>query len=63
MVGRVYTSLTGFYLEHTNQLGTLLLVAMARYLQALGFAFWDFDTPMKYKDDLGCDTLGNKKLL
>ena len=60
-VGRVYTSLTGFFDRHDPELrnvGKLQLVLLARHLQAAGFAFWNLGQPeMQYKRDLGARVL------
>ncbi len=60
-VGRVYTSLTGFFDRRDPELrnvGTLQLVLLARHLEASGFAFWNLGQPeMQYKRDLGAPAL------
>lgn len=56
-VGRVYTSLTGFFdrsdsSDHNT--GKLQLLLLADYLKEHGFAFWNLGHPkMQYKLDLG----------
>ncbi len=56
-VGRVYTSLTGFFdrRDRANaNTGTLQLARLAEHLQASGFAFWNLGHPgLQYKIDLG----------
>jgi Leu/Phe-tRNA-protein transferase len=51
IVGRVYTSYSGYY-DETNS-GTVQLILSTRYLQEHGFALFDFGMPMDYKTDLG----------
>lgn len=60
-VGRVYTSLTGFFdrrgRAHHNT-GTLQLALLAEHLEAKGFAFWNLGHPsLAYKIDLGARVL------
>jgi Leu/Phe-tRNA-protein transferase len=56
-VGRVYTSLTGFFERDDpfyRNTGTLQLALLAEHLKASGFAFWNLGHPgMAYKSDLG----------
>jgi len=51
IVGRVYTSYSGYYDE--NNAGTVQLILTARYLEEHGFAFFDLGMPLQYKTDLG----------
>ena len=60
-VGRVYTSLTGFFdrqdARHDN-VGTLQLVRLCGELEASGFAFWNLGHPsLQYKRDLGAKVI------
>ena len=51
IVGRVYTSYSGYYDE--DNAGTVQLIHTARYLRERGFAFFDLGMPLDYKTDLG----------
>jgi hypothetical protein len=51
VVGRVYTSYSGYRDE--DSAGTAQLVLTGRYLRDGGYAFWDLGMPMDYKDRLG----------
>jgi len=56
IIGRVYTSLSGFSsrVKKYNNYGTLQLVLLAQYLQKEGFSFWNLGHPhMPYKKKLG----------
>jgi len=48
-VGSVYTSMSGFRLSGTKNLGTMQMLATAKLLEALGFAFWDLGMVLDYK--------------
>ncbi len=66
-IGRVYTSLTGFFDRrdpvHSNT-GTLQLALLADHLKASGFAFWNLGHPnMHYKRDLGAQVLPRRPFL
>lgn len=60
-VGRVYTSLTGFFDRSdgaNDNTGTLQLALLAEHLEASGFAFWNLGHPgLQYKIDLGARVL------
>jgi Leu/Phe-tRNA-protein transferase len=51
IVGRVYTSYSGYYDE--SNAGTVLLILATRYLHDNGFSFFDLGMPLDYKTDLG----------
>ncbi|MDR2019728.1 MAG: GNAT family N-acetyltransferase [Treponema sp.] len=51
VIGRVYTSYSGYRDE--DSAGTAQLVLTGRYLRDTGYAFWDLGMPMDYKDRLG----------
>jgi Leu/Phe-tRNA-protein transferase len=51
IVGRVYTSYSGYYEE--NSAGRVQMILTARYLKQNGFAFWDLGMPLPYKNTLG----------
>ena len=56
VVGKVYTSYSGYYEE--SSAGTAQIVLMSRYLEEAGFAFLDFGMPLDYKTDLGAANIG-----
>ena len=51
VMGRVYTSYSGFYAE--NNAGTVQMILMAKWLEKMGFSFLDLGMPLSYKSDLG----------
>jgi len=51
VIGRVYTSYSGYYEE--NNAGTVQIILMARWLEENGFAFLDLGMPLEYKAALG----------
>ena len=51
IVGKVYTSYSGYHEE--DNAGTVQMILMAQWLQQAGFAFLDFGMPLDYKTDLG----------
>jgi len=51
VVGSIYTSLTGFYVD--KGCGSVQLCATGKLLHQLGFTHWDFEMSHKYKLDLG----------
>lgn len=56
IIGKTYTSLTGFYKREKayNNWGKLQLVLLAHYLQAYAFEFWNLGhASLQYKLDLG----------
>jgi Leu/Phe-tRNA-protein transferase len=60
-VGKIYTSLSGFFERgdaSLSNVGTLQLVRLAQHLEEAGFAFWNLGHPgMQYKQDLGARIL------
>jgi len=55
VVGRVYTSYSGYYEE--DNAGTVQMILMAKWLEKTGFAFLDFGMPLDYKTALGARDL------
>ena len=51
VVGRVYTSYSGYHEE--KNAGTVQMILMAQWLEKSGFDFLDFGMPMEYKSRLG----------
>jgi len=51
VMGRVYTSYSGYY-EEANA-GTVQIILMAQWLNKAGFDFLDFGMPLDYKTALG----------
>jgi Leu/Phe-tRNA-protein transferase len=51
VIGRVYTSYSGYYEE--DNAGTVQMILMTRWLEERGFAFLDLGMPLDYKTDLG----------
>jgi Leu/Phe-tRNA-protein transferase len=51
VIGRVYTSYSGYYEE--DNAGTVQMILMTRWLKENGFAFLDLGMPLDYKTDLG----------
>ena len=55
VMGRVYTSYSGYY-EESNA-GTVQMILMARWLEENGFDFLDFGLPLDYKTKLGASDI------
>jgi len=55
MVGRAYTSYSGFRFE--NSAGSVQLVLTGRFLKEAGFPLWDLGMPIAYKERLGARTV------
>ena len=51
VMGRVYTSYSGYYEE--DNAGTVQIILMAQWLQQSGFEFLDLGMPLDYKTALG----------
>jgi len=49
--GKVYTSLTGYYIKDST--GTIQMLAMAGLLKHAGYQLWDLGMTLKYKEDMG----------
>ena len=66
VIGKTYTSLTGFSSREKlyNNCGTLQLVELAHYLEANDFSFWSLGHPhMEYKKKLGAKTYSREEFL
>jgi Leu/Phe-tRNA-protein transferase len=61
IVGRVYTSYSGYYDESNS--GTVQLILSTYYLQEHGFAFLDLGMPMDYKTDLGATNVNPEEFV
>ena len=61
MVGRAYTSYSGFRLE--DSAGTVQLVLTGRFLKESGFSLWDLGMPMAYKERLGARTVDRAEFI
>ena len=51
VMGRVYTSYSGYFEE--DNAGTVQIILMTQWLEKAGFAFLDFGMPLDYKATLG----------
>lgn len=66
VIGRTYTSLSGFSSREKqhNNTGTLQMVLLAKYLHEKGFSFWNMGHPnMEYKKKLGSAIYTREKFL
>ena len=66
IIGKTYTSLTGFSSREKvhNNCGTLQLVVLAHYLEKNDFSFWSLGHPhMEYKKKLGAKTYSREEFL
>ena len=64
IIGKTYTSLSGFSDKNYANYGTLQMVLLAQHLQEKGFDFWNMGHPyMEYKKKLGCCVLERKEFL
>lgn len=66
VIGRTYTSLTGFssFEKQYNNYGTLQMVLMAKLLEHNNFAFWNLGHPyMEYKNRLGAKIFTREEFL
>jgi len=61
VMGRVYTSYSGYY-EESNA-GTVQMILMARWLEKAGFDFLDFGMPLDYKTSLGAQEVSPHRFL
>jgi Leu/Phe-tRNA-protein transferase len=55
VVGKVYTSYSGFHGE--NNSGTVQMILTGKWLEQHGFAFWDLGMSLPYKTELGATLL------
>jgi Leu/Phe-tRNA-protein transferase len=66
-VGKVYTSLTGFFYRENrldNHAGKLQLHLLAGELEVRGFAFWNLGQPeMAYKIQFGAEVVPREEFL
>jgi Leu/Phe-tRNA-protein transferase len=61
VVGRVYTSYSGY--KEENSAGTVQLVLTGRWLRDSGFAFWDLGMILPYKEQLGAQALDRREFI
>jgi Leu/Phe-tRNA-protein transferase len=61
IVGKVYTSYSGYHDE--NNSGTVQLILITRYLEEHGFAFFDLGMPIDYKSSLGAIDIGMEEFV
>ena len=61
VVGRVYTSYSGYYEE--NNAGTVQMILMAEWLQKTGFDFLDLGMPLDYKTLLGARDITPRRFI
>jgi Leu/Phe-tRNA-protein transferase len=55
VVGRVYTSYSGYYEE--DNAGTVQMILMTQWLEEIGFEFLDLGMPLNYKTFLGAQNI------
>ena len=58
LMGRVYTSYSGYYEE--DNAGTVQMILMAQWMEKAGFDFLDFGMPLDYKSDLGAENIDTR---
>ena len=61
VIGRVYTSYSGYYEE--NNAGTVQMILMAQWLEKMGFDFLDFGMPLDYKTALGAQDISPEQFV
>ena len=61
VMGRVYTSYSGYY-EEANA-GTVQMILMTKWLEATGFDFLDFGMPLDYKTALGAQNINPRRFV
>ena len=61
VVGRLYTSYSGYYEE--DNAGTVQMILMARWLEKAGFDFLDFGMPLDYKTALGAQNISPRRFV
>ena len=63
VVGRCYTSMSGFRSPDTKGCGTIQLVGTYALLKRCGFAWWDLGMVMDYKKELGAKVVQRKQFI
>ena len=61
IMGRVYTSYSGYYDE--DNAGTVQMILMAQWMEKNGFDFLDFGMPLDYKSDLGAQNIDPRRFV
>ena len=61
VVGRVYTSYSGYYEE--DNAGTVQMILMTQWLEKSGFAFLDLGMPLDYKKGLGARDISPRRFV
>ncbi len=61
IMGRVYTSYSGFRTENSS--GSIQIIKTAKYLEETGFAFWDLGMPLEYKYLFGAEDISKKEFV
>ena len=61
VIGRVYTSYSGYYEE--DNAGTVQMILMAKWLNEIGFDFLDFGMPLDYKTALGAQNIEPRRFV
>jgi len=61
VMGRVYTSYSGYYEE--DNAGTVQMILMAKWLEKTGFDFLDLGMPLGYKNDLGAKDIHPRRFV
>jgi len=61
VIGRVYTSYSGYYEE--DNAGTVQMILMAQWLEKTGFDFFDFGMPLDYKTALGARNIEPRRFV
>jgi Leu/Phe-tRNA-protein transferase len=61
IVGRVYTSYSGYHEE--SSAGTVQMILTAQWLKDHNFAFWDLGMPLEYKQKLGAKLLNTPEFI
>jgi len=61
VMGRIYTSYSGYHDE--DNAGTVQMILMAQWLDKTGFAFLDFGMPLDYKTNLGAQNISPRRFV
>ena len=61
ILGRVYTSYSGYHEE--NNAGTVQMILMIQWLEKNGFDFFDFGMPLEYKTTLGAQDISPRRFV